>query len=655
MLLSEALPGWYEGLKPKPELTVSEWADAKRVLNQRSSAESGAWRTSRAPFTKDIMDDLSVHSSVGEVSVMKGVQIAGTESGNNFIGYIIDHAPGPWMVVQPTVDMGKRWSRQRLGPMIEDMPCLSEKIKPSRSRDSGNTTLSKEFDGGLGIITGANSASGLRSMPAKYLMKDELDAWPIDVDKEGDPSEIVDARTTTFSRSKILNISTPTDKATSRIWRKYKEGDQRKYHVPCPHCKELQVLNLKSLVWEKDENGDADPDSVQAVCEHCGAMIPEYHKTWMLANGKWIPTGPRNDRHHSYHLPSYYSPLGWMSWADIVRKFIKSEKSRELLQVFTNLVDGLPFEDKTEHVDASYLQERAEAYALGKCYLGDLILTAGVDTQPDRFEIEVWAHGMNHSRVIDYQVIWGDPEDRETRSQLDDALALRYPHESGVELKIAAAGIDSGGHNTQTIYNFCRTRKRRQIFALKGYSQRWKPIIGKPTKVDVSVSGRTIKNGADLWMVGSDTAKKHIYTRLAKTDPEKDGYIYLSKELNKEFFDGLTSERISTRYVKGFPVKEFVKDPSVRNEPLDCAAYAICAYYKLGLNRWRAAQWKQLEEKVQPVTKDLFAEADGDEGAPADPEEPPRTATKKSKSIRKRRRVGRGGFVNAGMSGGTGV
>jgi phage terminase large subunit GpA-like protein len=646
MQLSIAQSGWYEGLKPNPRITVSDWADEKRVLNKRSSSEDGQWRTSRTPFLRDPMNDLSEHSPVREVTFMKGVQIGGTEAGNNWIGYIIDQAPGPFMVIQPTVDMGKRWSRQRLAPMIEDMDCLNTKIKPARARDSGNTTLSKEFDGGLGIITGANSGSGLRSMPTKYLMKDELDAWPVNVDGEGDPSEIVDARTTTYTRSKILNISTPTEMETSRIYKKYKEGDQRKYHVPCPHCEEKQVLDFEKLHWDKDEHGEHMPETVVMLCENCGKDIPEHHKTWMLDQGEWIPTGPANDLHHSYHLPSFYSPLGWMSWVDIVKKFISSKKSRSLLQVFTNLIEGMPFEDETNKVDRHAIQERAEDYRLGELQWGDLVLTAGTDTQPDRFETIVLAHTMTSIRVVDYKIIHGDPDDKATRQELDDYLRAPWQHPSGKQLVIQGGGVDSGGHNTQTIYDFCRKLKRRHIIAVKGHSQRWKQIIGKPSKVDVSIKGKAITNGAELWMVGTDTAKLQIYNRLGVTDPDADGYIHFSKDLPTEFYEQLTVEKLSTHYVNGYPVRTWSKPASARNEVIDCFVYALAAFYHLGINRWRPAQWRQLEEKIQPKTPDLFAVPENiDQETPAEEENMP-VKTKKPRA--RRRKPSRSGFVLGG-------
>ena len=176
-----------DGLKPDPLLSVSEWADKHRVLSQRAASEPGRWRTSRTPYLKEIMDCLSPASKIERVVFMKGSQIGGTECGNNWIGYVIHQAPGPMMAVAPTVELAKRNSKQRIEPQIEDSPVLRDRVKPSRSRDSGNTILSKEFPGGVLVLTGANSAVGLRSMPARYLFLDEVDGYPGGVEGEGDP------------------------------------------------------------------------------------------------------------------------------------------------------------------------------------------------------------------------------------------------------------------------------------------------------------------------------------------------------------------------------------------------------------------------------------------------------------------------------------
>ena len=646
--LAQVRDGWADGIRLDPVRTVSEWSDEKRVLNQRSAAEPGKWRTSRTPYLQAIMDDLSAHSPVERVTFMKGAQIGGTEAGNNWIGYQIDQAPGPGMVVQPTVDMGKRWSKQRLAPMIEDMECLRAKVKDSRSRDSGNTTLSKEFDGGILIVAGANSASGLRSMPVKNLMLDEVDAYPYDVDGEGDPIELAINRTKTFARRKILMVSTPTTKGASRIERAYNDGDRRRYHVPCPHCEERQPLEFRQLQWSKDEDGNHLPETAQYACVHCGALIDEHHKTWMLEHGEWVAEGTANDKHHSYHINSLYSPLGWESWASIVQKFLDAKNDASLLKTFANTIEGLPFEEDGDKVDRHALMDRAEDYPLGTVPMGGLVLTAGVDVQDNRLEVVTWAHGMREKWPIDYQVFFGSPGESALWQQLDDYLRAPFPHAAGTELTIQAAAIDSGGHFTQQVYDFCRLRKQRHVIAVKGASTKGKPILGKPSGVDVSIHGKTIRNGAEVWMVGTDTAKSLIYSWLKIEQPDADGYVHFSKYLPETFYAQLTAEKLTTRYHKGFPILEWFKPRGVRNEVLDCTVYALAAFWLLGLHRWRPAQWRQLEARVQPPTRDLFADA----AQQAEQEEvaeviqavpPPRS--------RRGRRPGRmprrGGFVSA--------
>ncbi|MFZ5657184.1 MAG: phage terminase large subunit family protein, partial [Pseudomonadota bacterium] len=212
---------WREGLTPDPLLTVSAWADRYRMLSTKESAEPGRWRTARTPYLREIMDCLSPTSPIERVVFMKGAQVGGTELGLNWVGYAIHHAPGPMMIVWPTTEMAQRNSKHRIDPLVEESPVLREIIAPARSRDSGNTVLMKEFRGGVLVMTGANSAVGLRSMPVRYLFLDEVDAYPLDVDGEGDAIILSEARTRTFARRKILLVSTPTIAGASIIEREY--------------------------------------------------------------------------------------------------------------------------------------------------------------------------------------------------------------------------------------------------------------------------------------------------------------------------------------------------------------------------------------------------------------------------------------------------
>jgi hypothetical protein len=294
------------------------------------------------------------------------------------------------MAVAPTVELAKRNSKQRIDPLIEESEVLRERVKERRSRDSGNTVLSKEFPGGVLILTGANSAVGLRSMPARYLFLDEVDGYPGDVEGEGDPILLAERRSATFQRRKILLVSTPKTKSLSRIQREFEASDQRRYFVPCPHCRERQTLELENLRWPEGR-----PREAEYACAHCGALIGERHKTWMLEHGEWRPTVPGDGRTAGFHLSSLYSPVGWFSWADAAEIYEQAQKTPDLMKGFVNTVLGLPFEEEAEAPEWQRLYERRESYRIGVVPERGLFLTAGVDVQKDRIEIEVvvWGRG----------------------------------------------------------------------------------------------------------------------------------------------------------------------------------------------------------------------------------------------------------------------
>jgi len=334
------------GLRPDPLLTVSEWADQHRRLSGKAAAEPGPWRTERTPYLREIMDGLSPLSPVERVVFMKGSQIGGSECGNNWIGYIIHKSPGPMMVVQPTVEMAKRNSKQRIDPLIEESSALRELVKSPRSRDSGNTVLSKEFPGGVLVMTGANSAVGLRSMAVRYLFLDEIDAYPGDVDGEGDPINLAFARTRTFARRKVFMVSTPLITGLSRIEAAFAESDQRRFWLPCPHCGEFQVLRFERLRWPKGE-----PQKVGYVCIGCERPIFNHHKATMLPRGEWRPEAVGDGRTRGYHLSSLYSPVGWYGWDRAADDWEKAQKDVERLKSFVNLVLGESWQERGDAPD----------------------------------------------------------------------------------------------------------------------------------------------------------------------------------------------------------------------------------------------------------------------------------------------------------------
>ncbi len=588
-----------DGLKPDAALTVSEWADEHRMLSSKSSAEAGLWRTDRTPYLREIMDAMSANNTIQKVVFMAGAQLGKTEAINNVVGYLISVAPGPALFVQPTIEMCKRLSKQRLDALIHETPCLKDKVAPARSRDSGNTMFSKEFPGGILLLAGANSATGLRSAPCRWVMLDETDAFPVDCG-EGDPCALAERRASTFSRRKIILTSTPTIKEASRIEAEYQAGDQRRYFVPCPHCDHFQTLEWKNLKWR-----DGDPKTAAYVCESCGSYIPEHHKSEMLRRGEWRATSTSSDpRTVSFHLSSLYSPLGWKSWEEIVGEFLRAKNDAPLLKTFVNTVLGETWEEEIgAKIGAESLSERAEFYPAGEIPNGASIVTAGVDVQDNRVAIGLYAWGSGEECwLISHTEIYGDPAGMKLWSQVDDVLLRDYPHEGGGVIRPVAIGVDSGGHYTSEVYTYARQRQRNGVFALKGQSIRNKPPIGKPSKVDINYKGQVLKNSAEVFPVGSDTIKSTIFGRLKHNEPGP-GYIHFHAEAGHEYFKQLTSERQVVRYVKGFAIREWKKKASDRNEALDCFVYSYSALHYLYMRYNRNTIFQQFERKIGKVVE----------------------------------------------------
>lgn len=613
-----------EFMRPPADLTVSQWADAQRILSGKASSEPGPWRTERTPYLRAIMDDLSARSRVQEVVVMFAAQLGKSESGMNWLGYIIDQEPGPVMIVQPTTDMAKRFSRQRIAPMLEETPALRKKVRENRSRDDSNTTLMKDFAGGVMVVSGANSAAGLRSMPVRYLFLDEIDAYPLDVDGEGDPVALAEKRTSTFGRRKVLKVSTPTTKDFSRIEACYLASDMRRFMVPCPDCGEHQVLEWGAdkdygLKFDKDDLGVPQLDTIRYVCKHCGSCIKEHHKPAMLSGGYWMPTkeSSRTGRLTGYHMSALYAPLGWVGWADLVQQWHEASiaaKSGDVskLKTFVNTALAETWEEQGDKVAHHELARRAEEYALGIVPRGGLMVVQGVDVQGDRIERRVWAFGRGQeSWLVEREIIYGDPAIEEGQpgsvwTTLTERRRTPMMHASGSQVMITATAIDTGGHHTQQVYAYCRAHVHGNVLAVKGSSQSGKAPLGKPSDIEVTWRGQRISRGLKLWPVGTDVVKGLIYGRLRNANPGP-GYIHLPKALAvTDEFEQLTAERLVTKYVKGHPRMEWVKPNGKRNEALDCAVYAYAAACWLGVERFTEVQWNKLEARVAPVVRDLF-------------------------------------------------
>lgn len=603
---AEILRSWSAGLTPDPDLTVSQWADRHRRLSSRASAEPGRYRTQRTPYMRAIMDRLSPGDATQRVVFMKAAQVGATEAGNNWIGFVVHQAPGPMLAVQPTVELAKRNSRQRIDPLIEESPELREMVRPARSRDAGNTMLSKEFAGGILIMTGANSAVGLRSTPARYIFLDEVDAYPASADEEGDPVTLAEARSLTFAhRRKVLLVSTPTIRGLSRIEREYEASDQRRYFVPCPHCGQRQWLKFDRLRWQKGK-----PETAEYHCEGCDAAIAEHHKTAMLEAGEWRPTATSADpRTVGYHLSALYSPVGWMSWMQIARSWEAAQGSDEAIKAFRNTILGETWVETGEAPDWQRLYDRREEWKPGIVPAGGLFLTAGADVQKDRIEIDVWAWGRSlESWLVDHVVIEGGPDRHEAWGELAALLDRSWPHERDAHLRIARLAIDTG-YEAPAVYAWSRQQGFAQVAPVKGVEgfNRSSPVSG-PTFVDATEGGKRLRRGARLWTVAVSTFKAETYRflRLARPTEEEmaegaafpPGSVHLPHWVENEWLKQVVAEQLVTvRTKRGFARLEWQKLRE-RNEALDCRVYARAAAWIAGADRWPDEKWRDLEDQL---------------------------------------------------------
>lgn len=551
------------------------------------------------------MDCLSPTSPVERVVFMKAAQLGATEMGSNWIGYVIHHAPGPMMAVWPTVEMAKRNSKQRIDPLIEESAALAELIAPARSRDSGNTILAKEFRGGVLVMTGANSAVGLRSMPVRYLFLDEVDGYPLDVEGEGDAISLAEARTRTFARRKIFIVSTPTISGASAIEREYEASDQRRYFVPCPHCSHRQWLRFEQLRWDKGA-----PETAAYICEVCDTAIAEHHKTWMLEHGEWRAMAQDGGvKTAGFHLSSLYSPVGWRAWRNIAAAWEaavnKESGSAAAIKTFKNTELGETWVEEGEAPDWQRLVERREDYRIGSVPLGGLLLVGAADVQKDRIEASVWAFGRGkESWLIEHRVLMGDTARDTVWKALAAVLAEQWTHASGMAMPLARFALDTG-FATQEAYAFVRACHDPRVMAVKGVA-RGAALIGTPTAIDVSQGGKKLRRGIKVYSVAGGIAKLEFYNNLRKSaDVGEDGlttvfpagFVHLPK-IDAEFIQQLCAEQLITRRDRnGFPVREWQKMRE-RNEALDCYVYARAAASSAGLDRFEERHWRELERQL---------------------------------------------------------
>ena len=537
------------------------------------------------------MMDAVNEPGVREVVFMTSAQIGKTEILNNILAYFVHQDPSPILFIQPTLEMSEAWSKDRLSPMIRDTEALGGLFKDSKTRNSDNTLLHKKFTGGHLTMAGANSPSSLASRPIRIVLLDEEDRYPASAGAEGDPGSLAQKRTTTFWNRLLVSASTPTIEGESKIDARYQQSDMRRFHVPCPECKKFQVLCWAQLKFDKQK-----PEATYYECEHCQTHLHESDKLWMLARGEWWPSAPFKGV-AGFHISELYSP--WVRWSEMVISFLKAKRLPETLKVWVNTSLGETWKEATEGIDASGLLGRKENWGR-VAPAGVVVITAGVDVQGDRLEAEVIGWGVGQeSWSLQYHVIHGDPAQNKVWEDLDKVLGQTLQRADGGTLSVLAACVDTGGHHTQKVYEYCKRREHARVYAIKGASTAGKPLVSKFSKAN--------KLRVKLFTLGTDTAKQMIYSRLKVHQPGP-GYCHFPADYPEEYFQQLTAERIQTKFINGHPTRIWVMPKGKRNEALDCRVYGLAALHILNpnLDALRSEQERQnlkKQETEPPASK----------------------------------------------------
>lgn len=639
-----------------PPLSGSEWAERHFYLSAESSYVEQRWR-SMPPQV--VLLDVMCSDAVRDVTLMKSARVGYTKMLLACIGYFAQHRRRNQIVWQPTDEDADDFVKTELDTMLRDVRALQEVMPAFTRRDKSNTLRQKQFLGSLLHIRGGKAAKNYRRLSADVGFLDELDGFDTDIEKEGSPDRLSAKRLEGATFPKHIAGSTPKLKHLSMIEARCEQADRRyRWHVPCPECD-----TLHALTWGGMKYDPADPESVRQLCPECGALYSQAQYLEVWTRGQWIDQaggrvlpgarfvdadGQAIEAPRSVAFHIWTACISMARWPDLVREYLaalakKIAGDTSPIKTFTNTTLGESYEEEVERGDAGALQRRAEDYALGCCPSGVLILVAGVDVQDNRFEVSVWGLGRGlESWLVQHIELHANPADESDWNKLDAFLLSRFAHESGQTLGLDAVAIDSGGHFTHQVYQFCRMREARRVFAVKGDSLPGKPVKARSSVQDVTYRGKTIKNGVRLWFVGTDTAKDLLHGRL-KLDEPGPGYVHFSKELPAHYFTKLTAEaRVLVKTATG-QVWRWVRRER-RNEPLDCAVYAIFAAHMLGLDVYTEKMWDRLAERVNPRQGDLLAQAP--QSAPPEQQErepEPVTPAATSKAVPRTPR--RGGFV----------
>jgi phage terminase large subunit GpA-like protein len=577
---------------PPPNLTVSQWADAERKLGEKTNAEPGDWRTDRNPMMREPMDCCS-DPLVREVTFVAARQVGKTSSlVENVVGYYMDQDPAQIGVFFENQDKADGWSKERLMAMVEDTPCLREKLSFGKGAgDSKNTISFKDYPGGFLVILSAGSDANVASRSLRIIIKDELSKYP--VTKLGDTAERIDALSTTFFNAKIINLTTPTIKAQPvtkdetgeagfcRGTARYLESDQRLPYLACPFCGHYQVLREAQLKFTRPGNAGNIVDDVWYECENpaCGIKkIRHVHKQRMLEGGKWIAQRPFRGHAGFAGYSALYSP--WVTWEKYANAKLRMWRQIDTRKTFVNEWRGEAWDElMAVDKDISVYTKRCENY--DKVPLRAAIGVGYVDLQADRLEAEVKFYGEGRESFgMGHKIFYGDVAKLTTGplpqfvQDMFIFLSQTWEHESGAMLRVQRVFIDMG-YAQHIVLRLCKGRRGSGIWPSKGMSDIKAALVTRrPVK--------SVKDKILYFPIGPNAGKEIVLANM-ELEEEGPGYMHFRRgHYDDEYFKQvMLSERY--KWIKGVKVYEKISTSS-RNEGLDLCVGCLAAYESLNVD-----------------------------------------------------------------------
>jgi phage terminase large subunit GpA-like protein len=606
-------------IMPPEKVDAVEYA-RKNVVVPDGPRSGDTWDDSLTPYLREPLLLSMVEGGQNEMAFRKSAQTGFTMWLLCSVAHSIAQDPCRMMIVQPTTNALAEFNREKLSVMVQQSSGLKRLVREQASRSGeGSTALAKRFPGGSLKLAIANSAADLRSSTIRKAFLDEIDEYPDDLDGQGDPFAMIEARQESFLMSGDwfrAYISTPTVKGSSKIEEKFEAGDQRYWHMPCPGCGDRFKFVFDRKYFKFNDEFPHDPHYATPCC---GTIIDSHEKVSLMKKGEWVAEKPRPGAYPSYHFDALTSPF--VPWEKIAERFTACNGDPQKLKAFYNLTLGLAFDMKGDAPDHVRLMERAkgEHYKRGVIPPQGIVLTMTADVQMKGIWYLVKAYAPDRrSFRIEAGYIEGATDDPHAGAfvQLEELRQRAWPDSFGRTRTVDAFGVDTG-YRAHVVYTWARGKAG--VFCLKGLDGWSRPPLGQPTAQDINWNGKRIRNGIMLWGVGTWSLKGTFYANLRKEgraagkDDDPPGYCHFADWLDEEYFKQITAEYLGTEKFKGRSRQKWIPRVGAENHLLDCEVYGDALADYLGVSRMTPEEWQRLVAmRGVPDTvfnPDLFAPA----------------------------------------------